>query len=264
MYQHNQYKKMVMYIESCESGSMMVNLPPNVNVFSTTAANAYESSYACYYDSDRGTYLGDLYSVNWMEDSDQNDLSSETLQQQFTIVKEKTRGSSHVMQFGDMNMGDMKVIQFQGNAAAAAAAQQIVSIKPFKHAIPSPDVTLDILQRQLQKEENEYQSNNIRQKLQELFKIRQSMQQVVKKIAEMATHSEEQKTRVLNAQSLLSQHTCYKSAVVTFKNHCFNWNMPKYEYALRHLFVFLNMCEEKIDPERIQQAMLKVCEGLNE
>lgn len=40
------------------------------SVYATTAANAKESSYACYYDEKRDTYLGDWYSVNWMEDSD--------------------------------------------------------------------------------------------------------------------------------------------------------------------------------------------------
>ena len=40
------------------------------SVYATTAANAHESSYACYYDEKRDTYLGDWYSVNWMEDSD--------------------------------------------------------------------------------------------------------------------------------------------------------------------------------------------------
>ena len=39
-------------------------------VFATTAANARESSYACYWDGKRQTYLGDVYSVKWMEDSD--------------------------------------------------------------------------------------------------------------------------------------------------------------------------------------------------
>lgn len=39
-------------------------------VYATTAANPTESSYACYYDEKRSTYLGDWYSVNWMEDSD--------------------------------------------------------------------------------------------------------------------------------------------------------------------------------------------------
>lgn len=41
-----------------------------VPVYATTAANPDESSYACYYDEARDTYLGDWYSVNWMEDSD--------------------------------------------------------------------------------------------------------------------------------------------------------------------------------------------------
>lgn len=39
-------------------------------MYATTAANSHESSYACYYDEKRDTYLGDWYSVNWMEDSD--------------------------------------------------------------------------------------------------------------------------------------------------------------------------------------------------
>jgi len=39
-------------------------------VYATTASNPDESSYACYFDDERQTYLGDVYSVNWMEDSD--------------------------------------------------------------------------------------------------------------------------------------------------------------------------------------------------
>jgi len=52
-------------------------------VFATTAANGKESSYAIYYDKKRQTYLGDVYSVKWMENSDTADLHSETLEQQF-------------------------------------------------------------------------------------------------------------------------------------------------------------------------------------
>lgn len=40
------------------------------SVFVMTAADPRESSYACYYDKLRGTYLGDVFSVKWMEDSD--------------------------------------------------------------------------------------------------------------------------------------------------------------------------------------------------
>ncbi|TNN26909.1 Legumain [Liparis tanakae] len=69
-------------------------------LYATTAANAKESSYACYYDDKRDTYLGDWYSVNWMEDSDVEDLKKETLVKQFKIVKSHTN-TSHVQQFGN-------------------------------------------------------------------------------------------------------------------------------------------------------------------
>ena len=39
-------------------------------VFATTAANPRESSWACYYDQELETYLGDVYSVKWMENVD--------------------------------------------------------------------------------------------------------------------------------------------------------------------------------------------------
>ena len=93
---------MVLYIEACESGSMFENiLPNNINVYATTASNAAESSYACYYDDKRGTYLGDVYSVVWMEDSDSEDITQETLVQQYKTTQQKTN-TSHVMEFGDL------------------------------------------------------------------------------------------------------------------------------------------------------------------
>jgi legumain len=92
---------MVIYIEACESGSMLNKLPNNVNIYSTTASNPEESSYACYYDAKRQTYLGDLYSVNWMEDSDAEDISKESLFKQFQATKKKTN-ESHVMEYGNL------------------------------------------------------------------------------------------------------------------------------------------------------------------
>jgi len=36
-----------------------------------TAADPHESSYACYFDTMRNTYLGDVFSVMWMQDTEQ-------------------------------------------------------------------------------------------------------------------------------------------------------------------------------------------------
>jgi len=93
---------LVIYIEACESGSMLENLlPNNINVYGTTASNAEESSYACYFDAKRNTYLGDVYSVVWMEDSDVEKIDQESLFQQYLVTQQKTN-TSHVMQYGDL------------------------------------------------------------------------------------------------------------------------------------------------------------------
>jgi len=107
MHSKNMYQEMVMYIEACESGSMFQNiLESNINVYAVTAANAKESSYAAYCSPQDtvngkhvGSCLGDLFSVNWMEDADKANMGTETLQTQFNTVKAKT-SASHVLQFG--------------------------------------------------------------------------------------------------------------------------------------------------------------------
>ncbi|KAA8539312.1 hypothetical protein F0562_026004 [Nyssa sinensis] len=75
----NTYKSIVFYLESCESGSMFAGLlSEDLNIYVTTAANAVESSYGTYCPDDDpnvppeyDTCLGDLYSVSWMEDSNE-------------------------------------------------------------------------------------------------------------------------------------------------------------------------------------------------
>ena len=57
------------YLEACESGSMFDNFKIK-DLYVTTASAPDESSYACYFDDKLGTFLGDVYSVRWMEDSD--------------------------------------------------------------------------------------------------------------------------------------------------------------------------------------------------
>lgn len=70
---------MVVYMEACESGSMFENglLPDDIKIYATSAANGKESSWGTYCPPDDkvdgkglNTCLGDLYSVNWLENSD--------------------------------------------------------------------------------------------------------------------------------------------------------------------------------------------------
>ncbi|CEG37453.1 hemoglobinase-type cysteine proteinase [Plasmopara halstedii] len=111
MYDKKMYKELVLYVEACESGSMFSDsFLKSINAYVTTAANGFESSWATYcppFDlvngKSIGSCLGDLYSVNWMEDSDLTDLSNETLKTQYHRIKNETT-KSHVKSFGSSQL----------------------------------------------------------------------------------------------------------------------------------------------------------------
>ncbi|XP_038628572.1 legumain [Tachyglossus aculeatus] len=261
MHEHKKYKKMVFYIEACESGSMMNHLPDNINVYATTAANPSESSYACYYDEDRQTYLGDWYSVNWMEDSDVEDLTKESLHKQFQLVKSHTN-TSHVMQYGNKTLSSMKVMQFQG---ANKKSSSPITLPPVDHLdlTPSPDVPLAIMKRKLMATNDINKAKKIVGEMKAYLEARNNIQASVYKIVSLMASSAAHTEKLLSERQMITEHECYQAAVTHFKTHCFNWHSPMYEYALRQLYAFVNLCEGGYSIDRMKLAMDKVCLGYN-
>lgn len=257
MYEHKMYQKMVFYIEACESGSMMNHLPDDIDVYATTAANPNESSYACYYDEERSTYLGDWYSVNWMEDSDVEDLTKETLHKQYHLVKSHTN-TSHVMQYGNKSISTMKVMQFQGMKHRASSP---ISLPPVTHLdlTPSPDVPLTILKRKLLRTNNVKESQVLVGQIQHLLDARHIIEKSVQKIVSLLAGFGETAQKHLSERTMLTAHDCHQEAVTHFRTHCFNWHSVTYEHALRYLYVLANLCEKPYPIDRIKMAMDKVC-----
>ncbi|KAK7904571.1 hypothetical protein WMY93_017178 [Mugilogobius chulae] len=220
MHDNKMYKKMVFYIEACESGSMMTDLPENVNVYATTAANDHESSYACYYDEKRDTYLGDWYSVNWMEDSDAEDLTQETLQKQFKVVKQLTN-TSHVQQFGNMTMSHMKVIAFQGGPKAVSqpAPRPLTPVTNLD-LTPSPDVPLAILKRKMMRSNDIRQARGMLMEINVHLRVRQILADKMFEIAHSVTGDKLQAESIINSRTRLTQHQCYKTALYHYRDHC--------------------------------------------
>merc|ERR1712232_184183 len=98
-------------------------------VYAVSASGPDESSWGTYCGTDAkgdgkdiGSCLGDLFSVNWMEDSDATDITQETLDAQYNVVKTKT-DKSKVMQWGDVSFTSDKVSEFQGDKASASNQQ---------------------------------------------------------------------------------------------------------------------------------------------
>lgn len=266
MYAQNKYKEMVIYIEACESGSMFEGiLPSNINVYATTASNAKESSYACYYDQLRETYLGDHYSVAWMEDSDGQDITQETLHQQYLIVKKMTN-SSHVMEYGDQNMGrNDYVSQFQAADKQSDSSQTNSFQKHYNQllpndAVPTVDVRLAIVARRLAalNGENSAKKDRLESELHQLIQDRALITKKIQQIASVAVlqSNPNQYQSVLKEIMTLTQHDCHKTVTERIHEKCFDLQN---EYVLNQLYIMANLCEIGLSESIISRSIDAVC-----
>lgn len=259
MHTQKKYKKMVFYIEACESGSMFSRhkLATNINVFATTAANGAESSYACYWSRSLQTYLGDVYSVKWLENSDKANFNTETLSQQFKVVKKETN-TSHVMEFGDLTMGNMVLEMFQGGAAEKYT--NLTKATPpvsTADAVPSPDVPLMILKHRYTEAQSEIERAEAAYLLEREISTRSEIRETMKKVVEKLVGNPLKQKKLLSKKATPYMEKCYKEAVTKFRKTCFDYN--KYEHALRHIYVLANLCDEGLATKDILRAMEKVC-----
>jgi legumain len=269
MHSQQKYKEMVIYIEACESGSMLEGLlPNNINIYATTASNAEESSYACYYDAKRETYLGDLYSVNWMEDSDAEDVTTETLFKQFQVTKQKTT-ESHVMQYGNLSLGaNDHVAEFQG--------AQMMNNKPLLRsplvdrmntllkldAVPMEEVRTDILTRRIAaRPVNSLERTALERELTETIQQRNLITSTINMIARQALSINRADTyEVVTTQRMkLTRHDCYKTATQRIQEKCFD--LPN-EYVLNKLWIVANLCEIGLQAFTINNAVDNVCNAI--
>lgn len=109
-----QYRSLVFIMEACEAGSMFDDwLPTNTKAFALAATNPFEPSYACYYDDQLGTNLGDVFSVNVLQFLDTADNNIESLGLLSDVVQNQT-DTSPVTLYGDMSLFDVKLLKYWG------------------------------------------------------------------------------------------------------------------------------------------------------
>jgi len=258
MHQNKKYKNMVFYVEACESGSMFENLlPDNINVFATTASDSTKPSYASMMDPKRHTFLSDLYSIKWMQNSDQNNIQEEALETQYRVVKRETT-KSPVCKFGDLSMGKMAVGDFQGRKRASKVSRDSEANTPID-AVASPEVPVAILQKKIDLAGCEEEAGKARKELKELRRRRKLMKEIVESVINSVTAGQDGLTSsaLWSDQAKLTNHDCYYTAVDLFHERCFN--LGQNEFALRMLKPFVNLCEKGVDVNTITQAIRDGC-----
>ncbi|XP_071784393.1 legumain-like [Asterias amurensis] len=250
------FQKLVFYLEACESGSMFENLPNSINIYATTASGPDKSSYACYFDKKRNTYLGDVYSVKWMEDSDKEDLTAETLQKQFKIVKRETN-TSVVHQFGDLKFDRDTLNNFQGNGGPSVPGKPLPNV-PLD-AIDNRDVPLDLLFRRFEKETDPVQKKWLMEQVAELAQMQQGVHSLMYGVTRsLVGENSTMIDSLINTRGRpIKNWDCYKAVTQTYREQCYTISQSHYAWGQVH--VLGNLCEMKFGAPRISNRLQVMC-----
>jgi len=267
------YKEMVVYIEACESGSMFENiLEDNLNIYAVSAANASESSWGTYCSPDDkvngksiNSCLGDLFSVNWLEDADKANMQIETLQDQYSTVQKETT-KSHVLQWGQLTFTDEPIANFEsGNDAEEVSDWKMIkhygkkylkddllnlnageAFRKNQFAVDSRDNNLHFWYNMVLNEPTTENYEGLNKEIAHRMKV--------DKIFETAFPAHMEGIKKGN-KYLPTDFECYRKMIAQYENDC----EPISDYSLKYLKAFVAECEAlKVYPEFQAESLKKI------
>lgn len=252
MHQHKMYRKLVFYLEACESGSMFQGiLSPNINVYATTAANTSESSWGTYCSPDcviKGvnlmTCLGDLYSVNWMQNSDKANFAKETLHEQFVAVRNLT-DQSHVKEYGNLTIASETLNMFQGPGNGTSQTVPEIRTSHWR----SYDVKLRTLYSVFVRNPSDENSLALISEINYRKGITQTFQTISTLLDPTGAEN------LFASAASVQNFDCLRASMETFEQQCGRLQ----EYGLQYVNVLVNACEVGHSLAELNGAFAQAC-----
>ncbi|KAI6192070.1 Legumain [Aphelenchoides bicaudatus] len=270
MYDKEMFGQLVFYLEACESGSMFEGiLPTNLNILAITASNSTEPSWGDYCDDPiMNTCLGDLFSTNWLEDSDIEDLTKESMRTQFDIVKILTN-ESNVMKYGEMRIFNEAVASFQGklqtkHTKQANARRQQMMNKQKSIRWPIKDIPLLSLQSRIRRTKDLSKRAELAKQLEQM-KTKRAYHDAhthafVQKLLQNESEELRQKILTKKPKQIVSLD-CHHEVVTAYHEKCFN--LGRNSYAMNVAGPLNNLCDHGFSARTVIKAMEEHCAHKN-
>ncbi|XP_051523538.1 legumain-like isoform X1 [Myxocyprinus asiaticus] len=255
------FSKMVIYMESCLSGSMFTHLPNNVHVYTVTASKAQEPSYACYHDTVLKTYLADAFSATWMHYNEKVNLDKATFQSQFDYLQKHVKTSSPC-RFGDMTISKCPISEFLKNTPKAH--QDLGKYLEFmlSDLTPSHEVPFRILKHRIDTEADVDKRQYLKKKYDSLHQRNAQIERAVAAISQQCSPEGAGVDDVDGDYGDAVDLQELKTVAEHFRTTCFNWHEE--EIVLSHMHVFARLCASGVGVERIIEVMNTVRESCSE
>ncbi|KAI1903691.1 hypothetical protein AGOR_G00029830 [Albula goreensis] len=252
MSRKKQFSKMVIYMESCKSGSMLNHLPTDTNVYGVSASKPDENSHACFWDPSRETFLADVFSAKWMYNNETSNLERTTFQDQFNFLEREVT-TSMPCQYGDERIKQARISEFWNQSPPQARAQKC----EVKDAVPSRDVPLVVQENLMKNETDPQKKGKLKKRYENMKQTREKIDRAVQDIAARCPQSRLAGGRV-TAGKRPTPLKELKHVAEHFRTACFNWHEEEMEYALSQMHILHNLCETGIDVASIKQAITHV------
>ncbi|XP_056626966.1 legumain-like isoform X2 [Triplophysa dalaica] len=250
------FSKMVIYMESCHSGSMFTDLSGDFHVYAVTAARADENSYACYEDTVRKTYLADEFSARWMDFIETNDSKNKTFRDQFSYLQETMKGS-HSCRFGDMAIGDCPISVMLNNTPKTAHKKTNAEGLNLTHLTPSHEVPFKILELRIKTESDEVKIQDLMGKYEALHQTRAKIERTVQGIRQHCCPGAVVEDGRGENFSRMDLHA-FKSVAEHFRTTCFDWHKEEFQITLAYMDVFARLCVHGVKAERIIEVITSI------
>jgi len=244
MYASKMYSHLVFYMEACESGSMFEGLlSSNIGVYVTTASNAVESSWGTYCPPDDmvqgkaiNSCLGDLYSINWMENADAMG-PTETLQAQFVAVKTATT-LSHVMQYGDITWTSEPIGNYLGANHTKTFVPKVTKDTSSSSNVKSADIPMHLAYyKYLRAEADDFEGRQaLAKELQQHIARRLAVDQVFMDLANAANYQDA--FYIKAKMPVVCDGRCCEKLQHAYARSCGGWD----DYSLQYHRVVVNVC----------------------
>ncbi|KAH7488706.1 hypothetical protein KRP22_008656 [Phytophthora ramorum] len=274
MHKKKMYKELVFYMEACESGSMFSDsFMKSINAYVTTAANGFESSWAAYcppldvVDGERiGSCLGDLYSVNWMEDSDLTDLSGEPLTTQFHRVKNETT-KSHVKSFGPSKLSQEIVGNYQSTYDKSSNGDQSSSddtetlstsndaVSAVDSAVDARDVDAVVAFYRYLRAAPGKDRRALADELTEIIHARETADEVFE--TTRALYEQQTDAPLLRVEEP-KNFNCHEEATRAFETSC-SFAGGITSYSLKYVGTLMDLCESSLPQDAVLSMVRTAC-----
>jgi legumain len=259
MVAQKRFKKLVFYLEACESGSMFENiLPRNENIWAITAANAHQSSYAFYYDNEIRNYLGDEFSVRWMEDSDSEQLDgSFNLEKQYEIVQSAVK-KSQVMKFGEGDMSSLPVGEFllfekfNSLPNAILSPKAPINIQDVQESVDVRQVEIELLRKRIARSTDSKEIAELKTLLNAELTSR-SVTDVL--FAKLITAVMGRYVEVKHPYDSPRNFECLKSSVRAFERYCGSLQ----GYGFKYGRTLSALCDLGYESSAIESGISQIC-----